>query len=138
MRASLLLSLVMLCALWPSHAHTRSGAPSDDKTEVADAAAGARLLGRHKFQLHWISWDKWKEFGELSVTDSGGTYLIKGRQTKGEDYVEIDGRMLRVDAKKFTFRGRIVTRVSYKNEGRPCEREGAMTFEITGRRKYWR
>lgn len=28
--------------------------------------------------------------------------------------------------------------MGYKNEGRPCEREGVMTFEMTGSRKYWR
>lgn len=105
---------------------------------MRDAAAAARLRGAHKFQLHWISWHKWREFGDLSVTDRGGVYFVKGRQAKGDDYVEIDGRVLSVGPKEFTFRGKIVTRVSYKNEGRPCERDGVMTFKMTGARRYWR
>lgn len=113
-------------------------ASTAEKTEVNDAAAAGQLLGRHKFQLHWISWDKWKEFGNLLVTERDGVYYIKGRQAKGEDYVEVEGRVLRVEAKEFIFRGRITTRVSYKNEGRPCEREGEMNFRMTGKRRYWR
>lgn len=130
--------MVLLFAAGSSTAHTQSATSSNEKTEVRDVAAGAQLVGRHKFQLHWISWHKWKEFGNLSVTDRSGVYLIKGRQAKGEDYVEMDGKVLSVGAKEFTFRGRIVTRVSYKNEGRPCEREGVMTFKMIGKRRYWR
>ena len=109
-----------------------------DKTVVNDSSAGKQLIGKHKFQLHWISWDKWKEFGDLTVIDRQGSFLIKGRQTKGADYLEIEGAVLKVEAKEFTFRGKIVTRVSYKNGGQPCEREGEKVFKMTGRRKYWR
>ena len=121
-----------------SPASTQSVATSADKTEIRNVAAGKQLIGRHKFQLHWISWDKWKDFGNLSVIDRGGVYFVKGRQTKGDDYVEVDGKVVSVDAREFKFSGRIVTRVSYKNNGQPCERDGEMTFKITGQRKYWR
>jgi hypothetical protein len=118
--------------------HAQSGASANEKTLVNDVAASQQLIGKHKFQLHWISWGKWKELADLSVTNRGGVYFINARQAKGGDYVEIDGRVISVDAKEFTFQGKIVTRVSYKNEGKPCERDGLMTFRITGKRRYWR
>ncbi|HKO99658.1 MAG TPA: hypothetical protein VJU86_21955 [Pyrinomonadaceae bacterium] len=138
MRTFRFISLILLLVSGISAAYTQSPATSSDKTEVNDAAAGQQLIGRHKFQLHWISWGKWKDLADLSVTNRGGVYFIKARQAKGEDYVEIDGRVVSADAKEFTFNGKIVTRVSYKNEGKPCLREGVMTFKIVGKRKYWR
>ncbi len=108
------------------------------RTVVNDKVAATQLIGRHKFQLHWISWGKWKDLAELVVIDRGGTLSLKARQAKGGDYVEIEGTVLKIEAKEFTFQGRIVTRVSYKNEGKPCERNGEMIFKITGKRRYWR
>lgn len=134
----LFLSLIFLLASGFITVQAQTVTSSNDKTEIRDVAAGAQLIGKHKFQLHWISWNKWKDLADLSVTNRGGVYFVKGRQSKGGDYVEIDGKVLSVDAKEFMFSGKIVTRVSYKNEGRPCERDGVMTFRITGKRKYWR
>jgi hypothetical protein len=108
------------------------------KTVVNDSAAATQLIGKHKFQLHWISWGKWKDLGDLVVINRQGTFGFKARQAKGGDYVEIEGRVIKVEAKEFIFQGRIVTQVSYKNEGKPCERNGEMTFRITGKRRYWR
>lgn len=108
------------------------------KTIINDPVAAAQLIGKHKFQLHWISWGKWKDLGELIVTNRRGSLSFRARQAKGGDYVEIEGTVVKVEAKEFTFQGRIVTRVSYKNEGKPCERNGEMTFKITGKRRYWR
>jgi hypothetical protein len=136
-RLILVLSLIFLFAPLLSEARGQSST-SGSATEVKDVAAGKQLLGRHKFQLHWISWNEWKDFADLSVVNRNGVYSIKARQAKGGDYVEIDGKVLSVEEKEFTFSGKIVTRVSYKNEGKPCERDGVMTFKITGKRKYWR
>jgi hypothetical protein len=108
------------------------------KTEVLSASARNQLLGRHKFQLHWISWNRWKDFAELKVVERQGQMVIKGRQQKGGDYLEIDGVATLIEDKQFTFEGSIVTRVSYKNNGNPCRRDGTMTFKITGKRRYWR
>ncbi len=138
MRTFLSFALILSLAAGSPAAHAQTGASSNDKTEVIDAAAGKQLLGRHKFQLHWISWNEWKDFADLTVINRNGVYSIKARQSKGGDWVEIDGKVLSVAAKEFTFSGKIVTRVSYKNEGKPCERDGVMTFKITGKRKYWR
>ncbi len=107
-------------------------------TVIDSSFAAQQLLGKHKFALQWISWDRWAEFGDLHAIDRQGTIFIKGRQAKGDDYIEIDGRVLNIKAYEFTFQGRIVTRVSHKHQGQPCERNGTMLFKITGTRKYWR
>jgi hypothetical protein len=111
---------------------------ASSKTQVITASGRNQLLGKHKFQLHWISWNRWKDFAELTVVERQGKLVIKGRQQKGGDYLEIDGFASQVEERQFTFEGMIVTRVSYKNNGNPCRREGTMTFKITGKRKYWR
>jgi len=132
---SLLITLLLTTGPTCLPAQTAS---SLTKTVVNDSIAAAQLIGKHKFQLHWISWGKWRDLADLVVSDRHGSLFIKGRQTKGGDYVEIEGTVLKVEAKEFTFQGRIVTRVSYKNGGKPCERNGELTFKITGKRRYWR
>ena len=52
--------------------------------------------------------------------------------------MKIDGEITRIEAKSFTFVGKIETSVSHINGGEVCLREGEMTFRITGTRKYWR
>lgn len=106
-------------------------------TVVRDEGAKQKLLGKHMFSLQWISWDY---FGEAKVVDDNGLLRITGRQDSREnsDFVTIDGVIESVDAREFAFVGKIVTQVSYINDGKPCERDGKMTFRITGSRKYWR
>jgi hypothetical protein len=114
-----------------------SAAVGQEKTDVNDQAAAKRLLGRHKISLQWISWDY---FGAATVTNKGGVYRLKGEQKGREssDLVSVDGVITQIDAKEFKFKGKVVTQVSHINGGKPCEREGEMTFRITGKRKYWR
>lgn len=107
------------------------------KTVVKDASAARMLAGKHKLSLQWISWDY---FGSAVVRKAKGVYSVKGEQ-KGrgtEDALAIDGFITSISAKEFKFNGTIVTQVSHINGGRPCERQGEMTFRITGKRKYWR
>jgi len=108
------------------------------KTQVISAGGRSQLLGKHKFQLHWISWNRWKDFAGLTVVERQGKLWVKGRQQKGGDYLEIDGFASQIEDRQFTFQGTIVTRVSYKNNGNPCRRDGTMTFKIIGKRRYWR
>jgi hypothetical protein len=113
-------------------------AVGQEPTTVNDAAAARMLRGRHMLSLQWISWD---HFGTATVTNRGGVYSITGKQ-KGRgtstDYVSIDGTITSIDSKEFAFNGKILTRISHINGGEPCEREGAFTFKITGKRRYWR
>lgn len=133
--------ILLLCftfALPPVNSQNSNSNGWAKKTQVISASGRNQLLGKHKFQLHWISWNRWKDFAELTVVERQGKLMIKGRQQKDGDYLEIDGFASQVEDKQFTFEGSIVTRVSYKNNGNPCRREGTMTFKITGKRKYWR
>ena len=110
---------------------------AQEKTVVNDVKAKNMLLGRHMLSLQWISWDY---FGSATVTNKNGVYYLKGSQ-KGrgnKDFVEIDGIITQIDQKEFTFDGKITMQISHINEGKPCVREGEMTFAITGKRKYWR
>lgn len=110
---------------------------AQERTVVNDARAKAMLLGRHKLSLQWISWDY---FGTATVTERGGVLYLKGsqRQRGGADYLTVDGRITSIDAKEFSFSGKIITRISHINGGEPCVRDGDFTFKITGKRKYWR
>jgi hypothetical protein len=112
---------------------------SQQKTDINDSTAARILLGRHRLSLQWVSWDY---FGVATVTNRRGVYSIKGEQkgrgmSKGNS-VTIDGVIKSIDAKEFSFRGKIVTLVTHINGGKPCERDGEFTFKITGKRRYWR
>ncbi|MCS7079028.1 MAG: hypothetical protein NZ585_03125 [Chloracidobacterium sp.] len=109
-------------------------------TIVNSRTGYAQLIGRHKFQLHWISWGNWQKFGDLTVTNRDGLLVVNGRYSDDQtgDFIEIDGVVTRVEERSFDFEGTIVTRVSHINNGDPCTREGAMTFAIKGKRRYWR
>lgn len=108
------------------------------KTVVKDAKAKQMLLGKHKLSLQWIDW--YKFFGTANVTEKNGVLYLKGeqKQKNGSDFLRITGIITKVEAKSFTFVGKIETSVSHINDGEVCLREGEMTFRITGKRKYWR
>jgi len=111
---------------------------AQDKTIINSENAKKMLLGKHRFALQWISWNY---FGTAIVTDKKGVLYLKGEQ-KGrggsDDFLTIDGTVTQIDEKEFKFNGKIVTKVSHLNEGKPCPREGEMTFAITKNRRYWR
>jgi hypothetical protein len=110
---------------------------AQERTVVNDARAKTMLLGRHKLALQWISWDY---FGAANVTERRGVLYLKGnqRQRGGTDYLTVDGVITSVDAKEFSFSGKIIMQISHINGGKPCVRDGDFTFKITGKRKYWR
>ena len=107
------------------------------KTVVNNAKAKTMLLGRHRISLQWISWNY---FGTANVTQKGGVLYLKGEQKQrgGTDFVRVNGTITEINARDFKFDGTIITQVSHINGGKPCKREGEMTFKITGSRKYWR
>jgi hypothetical protein len=107
------------------------------KTIVNNPRAKTMLLGRHRVSLQWISWNY---FGAATVTQKGGVLHLKGEQKQrgGTDFVKINGTITEINARDFMFNGTIITQVSHINGGKPCRREGEMTFKITGTRKYWR
>ena len=116
---------------------TATAQDKPQKTVINDVKAKGMLLGGHRFSLQWISWDY---FGKALVSEKNGVLFIKGEQKQrgGSDYVKIDGVITEVSAKVFKFVGKVDMRVSHINQGKPCPREGELTFKITGNRKYWR
>jgi len=112
---------------------------AQEKTLGQDKQAKAMLLGRHKLSLQWISWDY---FGIATVTERAGVMAIKGEQRgrgrENTDFVTVEGTIVSIDKSRFILQGKIITRVSHINGGKPCERSGDFTFKITGKRKYWR
>jgi hypothetical protein len=131
-----IISIGLALALWPTALYAQPD--SQDRTIVNSPAAARKLVGKHKLNLQWIGSENWSEFGNLKVTDREGMMFIRGSQTKGDDYLQIDGKILSIQEKQFTFQGKIVTRVSHINKGQACERDGEMVFKITENRKYWR
>ncbi|MEO7539345.1 MAG: hypothetical protein ABIV21_04920 [Pyrinomonadaceae bacterium] len=110
---------------------------AQQKTVVRHAKAAKMLLGKHRVSLQWISWD---HFGTATVVNRSGDYRLKGEQRGrgSEDLLTVDGKITSIVAKRFVFVGKVVTQISHINGGKPCTREGEMTFKITGERKYWR
>jgi hypothetical protein len=132
--------LCLLLVSLSSFAYAQAPQKADLKqtrTVVKNSAAKGMLLGEHRLSLQWISWDY---FGKAIVTDRNGTLFLSGEQRarKGGDHLKIDGIITEVDAKEFKFKGTIITKVEINNGGKPCERNGEMTFVIKGSRKYWR
>ncbi len=110
----------------------------NNKTLVNSPKAKQMLLGKHRLQLQWLSfWDK-KLMGSVNITQEDGLLLVEGKQTKGEDFLEIKGSILEVNERDFLFDGKISMRVNYNNDGKVCNREGKMLFRISGARKFWR
>lgn len=131
-----LISIGLALFLWPTALYAQP--ETQDRTIVNSPTAAKKLAGKHKLNLQWIGWDNWAEFGNLKVTDRQGMMVMRGNQTKGEDYLQIDGKIVSIEDKQFTFQGKIVTQVSHINKGEACERNGEMIFKITENRKYWR
>jgi len=131
-----IISIGLALALWPTALHAQL--ETQNRTIVNSSIAARKLVGKHKLNLQWIGWNNWAEFGNLQVINRQGMMSIRGSQTKGDDYLQIDGKILSIQDKQFTFRGKIVTRVSHINQGQSCERDGKMIFKITENRKYWR
>jgi len=101
-------------------------------------APGALAMLRHNggLTLQWISWDY---RGRLRVSEAGGRVRLSGSQTArdGAGRLELDGEVIEIGARSFTFRGRIAI-TDTPDAGRQCLREGNYEFRITGRRRYWR
>lgn len=104
------------------------------ETEVTNEAALKRLKANKGVTLQWL-WGA--KAGKLQVSESAAGVTLQGGQGPHEgDELEIDGVVLKLEERIFTFRGRIVIVDNETNS--PCVREGEYTFRITGARKFWR
>lgn len=95
--------------------------------------------GQHAFTLQWIDLDK---VGPGSVTIQAlgeNKYSIEGEQRDKvkKDYITIKGTIV-ADKETLYFDGKIVSKVGFINNGKPCEMTGPAVFKATGNRRYWR
>jgi len=96
------------------------------------------LVGQHGITLQWISWE---HRGTVKITEEDKVLKIRGIQKSKEnitDSVSIEGTLEVINDKEIRFTGKIITTVSYNNQGKPCEKEGTYTFKKIGNRRYWR
>ena len=111
---------------------------SGERTIVNDRAALARLRRNSGITLQWISFEQ-PGRGHVAVTERNGLVHLRGSQTqdRGAGRVDLDGDVLSIGARSFTFRGRISIENS-PDPDRECLREGTYEFRATGTRRYWR
>ena len=95
-----------------------------------------RLRRNSGITLQWISWDY---RGRLRVSEAGNWVHLSGSQVQrgGAGRLALDGDVVSIDARSFTFRGRI-TIADTPDRGRNCVRDGTYEFRVTQRRRYWR
>lgn len=105
--------------------------------EVKNKPALKKLVARHGLTLQWV---EKKAKGAVTVWNDAAYVRVAGEQRDPAtgDFVTVEGWVTKVEAKQFTLRGRIVTKVSYIAGGAECAREGDFTFLIKGGRKFWR
>lgn len=107
----------------------------NNTTLVKDIKTKNSLVGIDNLSLQWISWDK---FGTLKVEEKDKKLIATGSQKMNGDSLEIDGYFTMIDTNRLDFNGKITTRVSHINSGKPCYREGDMTFLKYSGRNHWR
>ena len=115
-----------------------AAAPAPSGTQVHDPAALARLRHNSGITLQWIGFET-PERGHVTVTEHDGLVHLRGSQAQrgGSGRLEIDGAVLSIDARSFTFRGHIAI-TDTPDPGRECIRDGEYEFRATGTRRYWR
>lgn len=96
--------------------------------------------GQHPFTIQWITFEKGNNAGTVLIRSIGDhEYSIEGEQRDKakNDYVTIKGTFL-AKGRELKFNGKIVSRISYINDGKPCESTGLAIFKASGKRRYWR
>jgi hypothetical protein len=120
----------------PSAAQAPPGAASE-RTIVDDPAALARLRRNSGITLQWIGFQS-PARGHVIVSGRGLVHLRGSHaERRGPGRLTLDGDVLRIEARSFSFRGRIVISDT-PDRGRNCVRDGAYEFRVTQRRRYWR
>ncbi len=133
----MLASLALLLAA--TSAATQAPPPAEaERTIVNDRAALQRLRRNSGITLQWIGFET-PGRGHVVATMRGGLLHLSGSQSerRGPGRLTLDGDVLRVDPRSFTFKGRIVI-TGAPDPGRNCVRDGTYEFRVTQRRRYWR
>ncbi|HYI48919.1 MAG TPA: hypothetical protein VEX35_10690 [Allosphingosinicella sp.] len=132
----MLASLVLLLVIPAAAAETPYLPGRPGRTVVNDQAALQRLLRNSGITLQWISFET-RERGHVVATMYRGLLYLRGSQSGGLGRLTVEGEVLRVDSRSFTFRGRIVI-TGAPDADRNCVRDGTYEFRVTQRRRYWR
>jgi hypothetical protein len=96
--------------------------------------------GQHSFTIQWITFERGNKPGKVMIRSIGDNeFSIEGEQRDKlkNAYVTIKGTFL-AKGRELKFNGKIVSQVSYINNGKPCESTGLVIFKASGKRKYWR
>ncbi|WP_374951861.1 hypothetical protein [Mucilaginibacter sp.] len=91
-------------------------------------------IGTHSFSIQWIGFDK-AHSDTVMIKQSGkGSYSIEGEQRDKaqNNYVTIKGNF-EVVGRELFFDGKVVSRISYINNGEPCELNGPAVFRASGK-----
>lgn len=107
----------------------------NNKTLIKDSLTKKSLIGNNYCSLQWVSWNK---FGTIKTEEKDGKLIVTGSQKMDGNTLDIDGYFTSVDKNRLDFNGKITTRVTYINSGKPCYREGDMTFLKYEGRPFWR
>ena len=116
----------------------QSPAAPGERTVVNDRTALNRLRRNSGITLQWISFES-PARGHVVAQMNGGLLHLSGSQIQrgGPGRVTLEGDVLRINPRSFTFRGRIVI-TDAPDRGRNCVRDGTYEFRATGQRRYWR
>ena len=116
----------------------QSPAAPGERTVVNDRTALNRLRRNSGITLQWISFES-PARGHVVAQMNGGLLHLSGSQSQrgGPGRVTLEGDVLRINPRSFTFRGRIVI-TDAPDRGRNCVRDGTYEFRATGQRRYWR
>lgn len=108
------------------------------RTIVDDAGALGRLRANSGITLQWIGFETPRR-GTLRASWANGLLHLAGGQRAAGDAgrLALDGDVVRIGARSFTFRGRILI-TDTPDAGRRCVRDGTFEFRATGQRRYWR
>lgn len=95
--------------------------------------------GKHDLTLQWIDLDKHGPGTVIIQSLGDNKYSIEGEQRDKvkKDYITIKGTIV-ADKDMLYFEGKIVSKVGFINNGKPCEATGPAVFKATGKRRYWR
>lgn len=125
-----------MLALIASFALASAAIATPPPTRVRDAAALHRLRRNSGVTLQWLSFESPRR-GQLRVSERGGIVRLTGGQRVGRGRLTIDGEVVEIGPRSFTFRGSIQIDDA-PDAGRNCRREGEYEFRATGTRRYWR
>jgi len=99
-----------------------------------------QVLGNHVLTLQWLQ--NHQGVGKAKIFKKDGKILLEGYQEENYEgnlnYMTIKGTIKVISSRELEFEGKIITRISYINDGLQHERNGKFLLKAWGKRQYWR